>query len=215
MRSSHALARPDPAAAWTNRHSTTDGATHSASAIALRQTQQRASSARAASGHPAGTGATPIELHNHPVQTPSLSERHAAVARALLADHPRVRAAFSASIERARSGELPAVGTAVMSRELGRAELADLRSRQGRAMGQRRAEAFQTRREARARELGYRDLATYLHERYAVDGARVEDLARELGAALSAVVAAMDQAGIPRRSRGGRAARANASRRTN
>jgi hypothetical protein len=50
-----------------------------------------------------------------------------------------------------------------------------------------------------ARELGYRDLAMYLHERYVVNGARVEDLTRELAAALSAVVADMDRAGIPRR----------------
>jgi hypothetical protein len=119
----------------------------------------------------------------HPLQTPSLSERQAAVARSVIANHAHVRAAFSASIERARSGELPAAGTAVMSRELWRTELAELRSRQGRAMGERRAEAFRARRERRARELGYADLAAYLHQRYVVDGARVEDLARELAAA--------------------------------
>ena len=149
----------------------------------------------------------------HPLQTPSLSERQAAVARALVAQHPGVRAAFAASVERARSGELPATGTAVMSRELGRAELANLRSRQGRAMGKRRAEAFRARRERRARELGYADVAAYLEQRYVVDGAHVETLAGELGAALSAVVAEMDLAGIPRGPRGERTARAHAARR--
>jgi hypothetical protein len=144
----------------------------------------------------------------HPLQTPSLSERQAAVARALVAaQHPGVRAAFAAGIERARSGELPATGTVVMSRELGRAELANLRSSQGRAMGKRRAEAFRARRERRARELGYADVAACLEQRYVVDGALVETLAGELGAALSAVVAEMDQAGIPRRPRGERTAR--------
>jgi hypothetical protein len=110
-------------------------------------------------------------------------------------------------------GNFPAAGTAVMSRELERVELADLRSRQGRAIGQRRAEAFRARRENRARELGYPDLAAYLYQRYAVDGALVEDLARELRAAMSAVVAEMDRAGIPRRPRGERTARAHAARR--
>jgi hypothetical protein len=80
-------------------------------------------------------------------------------------------------------------------------------------MGQRRAEAFRARRETRARELGYPDLATYLRQRYAVDGARLEDLARELGAGLATVVAEMDRAGIARRPRSERRARAHAARR--
>jgi hypothetical protein len=141
-----------------------------------------------------------------------MSERQAAVGRAVV-DHPRVRAAFAASQERARAGELPAAGTAAMSREVWRAELADLRSRQGRALGKGRAEAFRARRESRARELGYPDLAAYLRQRYVIDGALVADLMRELGAAWSAVVADMDRAGIPRRSRGAARARAHAARR--
>jgi hypothetical protein len=91
--------------------------------------------------------------------------------------------------------------------------LFELRRRQGRAIGLRRAEAFRAQRELRARELGYPDLATYLRQRYVIDGARVEDLARELAAAVSAVVAEMDGAGIPRRPRGERTARAHAARR--
>jgi hypothetical protein len=125
---------------------------------------------------------------------------------------PHVRAAFAPN-ERARSGELPAAGTAAMSRELWRAELADLRSRQGRAMGKARAERFRARRESRARELGYADLAAYLHTRYVLVGALVEDLTRELGASRSAVVADMDRTGISRRSRGEARARAHAARR--
>ena len=101
-------------------------------------------------------------------------------------------------VELARSGELPAAGTAVMSRELRRPQLLELRTRQGRDLGVRRAEAFRARRERRARELGFPDLAAYLHQRYVVDGARVVDLARELGAALSAVIADMNRAGICR-----------------
>jgi hypothetical protein len=65
----------------------------------------------------------------------------------------------------------------------------------------------------RARELGYPDLATYLYRRYALDGARVENLAGELGVALSSVVTDMDRAGVPRRPRGERTARAHAARR--
>jgi hypothetical protein len=133
-----------------------------------------------------------------PLPTPSVSEPHAAIARALLDRDPRVRAGLAAGVERARSGELPAV----MSRALARTQLLELRRRQGRELGRRRAEAFRARRELRATELGYRDLATYLRQRYTADGARVEDLARELDVALSAVVAEMDRAGIPRRPRG-------------
>jgi len=148
-----------------------------------------------------------------PLQVPSRSRRQAANARALAERDPRVRAGLAAGVALARSGELPAAGTAVMSRELRRLQLLELRRRQGRAIGLRRAEVFRAQREARARERGYRDLATYLHERYVVDGARVEDLARELAASLSAVVADMDRAGIPRRPRGERTARAHAARR--
>jgi hypothetical protein len=143
-----------------------------------------------------------------PLATPSVSERHAAIARALLDHDPRVRAGLAAGAERARSGELPAVGTAVMSRELARPQLLELRRRQGRGLGRARAHAFRARRETRARELGHRDLATYLRERYTADGGRVGDLAREPDVALSAVVAEMDRAGIPRaasRSNGPRA----------
>jgi hypothetical protein len=145
--------------------------------------------------------------------TPSVSERHAAIARALLDRDPRVRAALAIGVERARSGELPAAGTAVMSRELARPQLMELRRRQGRELGRRRAESFRAERELRARALGYPDLATYLHQRYTADGARVEDLARELNVALSAVVAEMERAGIPRRPRGERTARVHAARR--
>jgi hypothetical protein len=86
--------------------------------------------------------------------TPSVSERHAAIARALLDRDPRVRAALAIGVERARSGELPAAGTAVMSRELARPQLMELRRRQGRELGRRRAESFRAERELRARALG-------------------------------------------------------------
>jgi hypothetical protein len=134
-------------------------------------------------------------LHRCRSGTPRSPERYSIVTRAC-GPGP------AAGVERARSGELPAAGTAVMSRALARAQLLELRRRQGRELGRRRAEAFRARRELRATELGYRDLATYLRQRYTADGARVEDLARELDVALSAVVAEMDRAGIPRRPRG-------------
>jgi ROS/MUCR transcriptional regulator protein len=148
-----------------------------------------------------------------PLVTPSVSSRRATIARALAERDPRVCAGLALGVERARSGALPAAGTAVMSRELARPPLFELRRRQGRAIGLRRAETFRARREARARELGYQDLARYLHTRYVLDGAQVEDLARELAAASSAVIAEMDRAGIPRRPRGERTARAHAARR--
>jgi hypothetical protein len=65
-----------------------------------------------------------------------------------------VRAALAIGVERARSGELPAAGTAVMSRELARPQLMELRRRQGRELGRRRAESFRAERELRARALG-------------------------------------------------------------
>jgi hypothetical protein len=120
---------------------------------------------------------------------------------------------MATGVERARSGELAAAGTPVMSREVSRPQVRELRRRQGREIGVRRAEAFRARRERRARELGYEDLATYLRKRYGTDGARVKDLAAELGASLSSVVAEMDRVGIPRRPRGARTARAFAARR--
>jgi hypothetical protein len=121
-------------------------------------------------------------------------------------------AALAIGVERARSGELPAAGTAVMSRELARPQLMELRRRQGRELGRRRAESFRAERELRARTLGYQDLAN-LRQRYTADGARVEDLARELDVALSAVVSEMDRAGIQRRPRGERTTRGHAARR--
>jgi hypothetical protein len=80
-------------------------------------------------------------------------------------------------------------------------------------VGKQRAEPFRARREARAQDLGYPNLATYLHQRYTLDGAHVADLARELGVALSSVVAEMDRSGVPRRPQGERTARAHAARR--
>jgi hypothetical protein len=77
-----------------------------------------------------------------PLATPSVSERHAAIARALLDRDPRVRAGLAAGVERARSGELPAAGTAVMSRELARTQLLELRRRQGRELGRRAPKCF-------------------------------------------------------------------------
>jgi hypothetical protein len=72
-----------------------------------------------------------------PLQSPSVSRRQAANARALADRDPRVRAGLAAGVERARAGELLAAGTAVRSRELARPQLFELRRRQGRDLGMR------------------------------------------------------------------------------
>jgi hypothetical protein len=56
-----------------------------------------------------------------------------------------------------------------------------------------------------------RYIAAYLPQRYVIDGADVEDLAAELGAASSAVVAETDRAGVPQHPRGERMARTRRS----
>jgi hypothetical protein len=52
--------------------------------------------------------------------------------------------------------------------------------------------------------MGFEDLADYLHRRYVLDGARLEDLQREFGASYSAVRSDVRRAGINVR-RGARA----------
>jgi hypothetical protein len=66
----------------------------------------------------------------------------------------------------------------------------------GRQLGAARAEAHRDARNARAKALGFVDLADYLHRRYVEDGARLEDLQRELGASYEAVRAELRRAGI-------------------
>jgi hypothetical protein len=58
-------------------------------------------------------------------------------------------------------------------------------------------------RDARAKALGFEGFGDYLRGRYVEDGARLEDLQRELGASYEAVRAELRRAGIAvRRGRG-------------
>ena len=117
----------------------------------------------------------------HPLQPPSVSEPQARVARELAAHHPRVRAAFAASHERACSGELPAAGTATMSRELWRAELADLRSRGARdGQGTRRGVPRSAREPSARTGLFGPCGVPAISDKWSTARC-VEDLARELG----------------------------------
>ena len=54
-------------------------------------------------------------------------------------------------------------------------------------LGMRRAERYLAHREARARELGFDDLAAYYRQRYGDDGLRLDELAGELRCSPSAV----------------------------
>jgi hypothetical protein len=107
---------------------------------------------------------------------------------------------------------LPRQGTAAAAREP-RLERATRRQEQGRELGIRRAQGARSRREARARELGYTALGDYVRRRYLRDGLRATDIAAELGVYPTTVVADMDRDRTPRRPRGERVRRAAAARR--
>jgi hypothetical protein len=66
----------------------------------------------------------------------------------------------------------------------------------GRQLGTDRAARYRADRAARAAELGFDSLDAHLQQRYVKDGARLEDLQRELAASYSAVRQDLVRAGI-------------------
>jgi hypothetical protein len=66
----------------------------------------------------------------------------------------------------------------------------------GRQLGTDRAARYRADRAARAAEIGFDSLDAHLQQRYVKDGARLEDLQRELAASYSAVRQDLVRAGI-------------------
>jgi hypothetical protein len=93
----------------------------------------------------------------------------------------------------ARSGLLQARAREVAAQREVRVQRAQSLIRDGRQLGREQARAFRERRE---RRVGFDGLEDYLRQRYVVQRVRIEDLASELGASVSAVRGDLDRSGI-------------------
>ena len=136
-----------------------------------------------------------------PLQAPELSVRAAEQLRARMATDERVQLGMARGHALARSGELPAMGTAAHASAAFVGERAASARRSGERLGAREAERNLQRRARRAVERGFDDLETYLRSRYVQQHARVADIAADLGVAETTVVADLERAGISRRPR--------------
>ena len=90
-------------------------------------------------------------------------------------------------VERARSGQLPAEGTAAHRDRPRSGERAAAARAAGQRTGRARAAAYRQRRTAAAAALGHKDLAAYYRKRYVEDRLTVEQVAKELGCHWSTV----------------------------
>ena len=130
-----------------------------------------------------------------------LSDRRAAQLRERIATDERVQKGMRTGLGLARSGQLQRRAQE-LARERGVRQARSEQLRQsGRAVGQGRAAAFRAQRDRRARQLGFDSLRDYLWQRYEQDGARIEDLQRELNASYSAVRSDLSEAGVEVRRR--------------
>jgi hypothetical protein len=143
----------------------------------------------------------------HPLGVPSLSALRAAQLRERIARDKRIQDGMRVGIALARSGQLQAQARTVATSRQPRPQRERDLVAAGRRIGTGRAVAYRERREAAARALGFGTLETYLRERYVHQRIRIEDLAAELGASVSAVRGDLDRfsievgRGAPRRGR--------------
>jgi hypothetical protein len=132
----------------------------------------------------------------HPLSAPDLSDRRAALMRERIASDRRITGAMAAGVALARRGELQRMAAEAMRER----PLALERERQltesGARLGSARAASFRTRRDQRARALGYADLDSFYRSRYVGERARLDELAAELGCAESAVRGDMQRLGL-------------------
>ncbi len=132
----------------------------------------------------------------HPLGVPSLSKLRAVQLRERISQDRRVQEGMRVGVALARSGRLQAEARAVAAQRGSCLERQQELVASGRRVGAGRAVAFRERRERRARELGFEDLEDYLRQRYVAQRIRIEDLAAELGVAVSAVRGDLGRFGI-------------------
>ena len=131
-----------------------------------------------------------------PLSVPSLSRLRAGQLRERIASDPRIQAGMRRGIDLARSGDLQARARELAQQRGIRVQREQTLTVSGRQLGTTRAAEFRRRRELHAQSLGFTSLEHYLRERYAREHIRIEDLARELQASVSAVRAELDRHGI-------------------
>jgi hypothetical protein len=127
---------------------------------------------------------------------PSLSRLRAAQLRERAQTDRRIQEGMQRGLALARSGDLQARARELAEQRGPRVQRERALVEAGRSLGATRAAAFEERRERRARSLGFVDLADCLTRRYVHERVRIEDLAGELGASVSAVRRDLDRLGI-------------------
>jgi len=145
--------------------------------------------------------------HMQPLQALDLSAQQASEMRRRIRTDESLRRGMAQAHEMARRGELVEYSRARAGQPM-RLQRRELALESGAEGGRRRAASFRRAREERARALGFRSLQAYLEQRYLRDGALVDDLAAEIGAAPEAVIGDMERFGIARLTLRERAARA-------
>jgi hypothetical protein len=131
-----------------------------------------------------------------PLTVTSMSQLRARQLRERIATDPRIRAGMELGAALARSGLLQARAQEVTAQRGARLQREQTLVRDGRQLGRQRARAFRECRELRARNLGFDGLEDYLRQRYVTQRVRIEDLAVELGASVSAVRGDLDRYAI-------------------
>jgi predicted transcriptional regulator len=126
-------------------------------------------------------------LPRHSLWAPDMIQAHRARLISRLAAEPRLRAAMAKGLALAQRGELQREARARFAERTVSVERQCQLAEAGGRLGSARAAAFQRRRELRAVELGFADLAAYYERRYRDERRRLDQLAAELGCAQSAV----------------------------
>jgi hypothetical protein len=131
-----------------------------------------------------------------PLTVASTSQLRARQLRERIETDERLRAGMEQGMALARSGQLQARAREVAARRGMRVQREQTLVEDGRQLGRERARAFRERRELRSRSLGFHGLEHYLRQRYVMQRIRIEDLASELGASVSAVRGDLDRYSI-------------------
>jgi hypothetical protein len=135
-------------------------------------------------------------LPRHSLWAPDMIEAHSARLVSRLAAEPRLRAAMAKGLALARRGELQREARARLAERPTSVERQRQLAESGRRLGTARAAAFQQRRELRAVELGFPNLAGYYERRYRDERRRLDQLAAELDCAESAVRGDLQRLGL-------------------
>jgi predicted transcriptional regulator len=138
-----------------------------------------------------------VGLHpRHPLWAPDLSAAQAQRLRERLQREPELRAAMAKGIALARRGELQRKAQALVAERSVSLERERQLKRDGARLGSARAEAYRRRRERAAIAAGFPTLAAYYQRRYRDQRRSVDELARELGCAQSAVRGDLTRLGL-------------------